>query len=87
VMYAGRVVEQAPMRTLFTSPRHHYTSGLLRAMTELREIPGSVPTVLPPGCKFAERCTAVQDKCRAEEPALVQLGATRVRCHFPLEAP
>jgi oligopeptide/dipeptide ABC transporter ATP-binding protein len=86
VMYAGRVVEQAPTAALFASPRHHYTAGLLRAMTELREIPGSVPTVLPPGCKFAERCSAAQDKCRAEEPALVELGASRVRCHYPLGA-
>jgi oligopeptide/dipeptide ABC transporter ATP-binding protein len=86
VMYAGRVVEQAPTAALFASPRHHYTAGLLRAMTELREIPGGVPTVLPPGCKFADRCPAVQPTCRAEEPALVQLGASRVRCHFPIEA-
>jgi oligopeptide/dipeptide ABC transporter ATP-binding protein len=86
VMYAGRVVEQARTEALFASPRHHYTAGLLRAMTELREIPGAVPTTLPAGCKFAERCSAAQDRCRTEEPALVQLGASRVRCHFPLEA-
>jgi oligopeptide/dipeptide ABC transporter ATP-binding protein len=40
---------------------------------------------LPHGCKFMDRCPAVQDRCRAEEPELVQLGASRVRCHFPLE--
>jgi len=39
---------------------------------------------LPAGCKFADRCDKAQDRCRAEEPALVQLGASHVRCHFPL---
>jgi peptide/nickel transport system ATP-binding protein len=55
----------------------------------LREIPGVVPSLaeLPPGCKFADRCPSVQDRCRAEEPALVQLGASHVRCHFPIEVP
>ena len=42
---------------------------------------------LPLGCKFADRCPRVEAKCRAEEPALIQLGASQVRCHFPLEAP
>ncbi len=41
---------------------------------------------LPKGCKFADRCPAVQQKCRDEEPALVELGASKIRCHFPLEA-
>ena len=55
----------------------------------LVEIPGMVPALheLPVGCKFADRCPRVEDKCRAEEPALVQLGASQVRCWFPLEAP
>jgi peptide/nickel transport system ATP-binding protein len=54
----------------------------------LPEIKGMVPRLwaLPVGCKFATRCPAVQERCRAEEPALVQLGASQVRCHFPLEA-
>jgi oligopeptide/dipeptide ABC transporter ATP-binding protein len=42
---------------------------------------------LPAGCKFADRCPAVQAKCRADEPALVQLGASWVRCHYPVEIP
>jgi peptide/nickel transport system ATP-binding protein len=94
VMYAGRVVERAATATLFASPRHHYTAGLLRSVpaygdTEhggrLQEIPGMVPALadLPVGCKFVDRCPAAQQKCRDEEPALVQLGASRVRCHFP----
>jgi len=95
VMYAGRVVERAVTHTLFAAPRHHYTAGLLRSVpaygdtehaTRLQEIEGMVPALwdLPKGCKFADRCPAVQQKCRDEEPALVQLGDSLVRCHFPL---
>jgi len=53
----------------------------------LQEIRGMVPPLhaLPPGCKFQDRCDAVRDECRAEEPPLVQLGANQVRCHFPVE--
>jgi peptide/nickel transport system ATP-binding protein len=99
VMYAGRVVERAATATLFASPRHPYTAGLLRSVpsygeaalvadrARLPEIAGMVPSLweLPKGCKFADRCPAVQERCRAEEPGLVQLGASAVRCHFPLE--
>ena len=94
VMYAGRVVERAPTDALFAAPRHPYTAGLLRSVPtgtheRLQEIPGMVPALdaLPPGCKFADRCPRVAPRCRDEEPALVPLGATHVRCHFPLEAP
>ncbi|MCX5747032.1 MAG: ABC transporter ATP-binding protein [Proteobacteria bacterium] len=97
VMYAGRVVEQAPTQALFGAPRHPYTAGLLRSVprydddhrARLVEIKGMVPALsdLPPGCKFADRCGAVQERCRAEEPALVKLGDTLVRCHFPVEVP
>ncbi len=101
VMYAGRIVERAATRVLFSSPRHHYTAGLLRSVpsydesdaardaqgrARLQEIAGMVPSLweLPVGCKFVDRCPAAQDRCRSEEPALVQLGASQVRCHFPL---
>jgi peptide/nickel transport system ATP-binding protein len=99
VMYAGRVVERATTETLFAAPRHPYTGGLLRSVpsygedkpagdrTRLVEIPGMVPSLheLPVGCKFADRCPRVQQDCRDTEPDLVQLGASRVRCHHPLE--
>ncbi len=92
VMYAGRVVERAATQVLFAGPRHPYTAGLLRSVPtgsheRLQEIPGMVPPLdaLPAGCKFADRCPRVAERCRAEEPALVALGASRVRCHFPLE--
>jgi peptide/nickel transport system ATP-binding protein len=98
VMYAGRIVERARTDVLFEAPRHHYTAGLLRSVpsygegtqvgehARLREIKGMVPALgdLPAGCKFVDRCPAAQDRCRAEEPALVALGASHVRCHFPL---
>jgi peptide/nickel transport system ATP-binding protein len=92
VMYAGRVVERAATQALFRAPRHHYTAGLLRSVagyggaTRLQEIPGMVPALheLPRGCKFVDRCTAAQDRCRAEEPALVPFDQSLVRCHFPL---
>jgi peptide/nickel transport system ATP-binding protein len=97
VMYAGRIVERASTTALFEAPRHHYTAGLLRSVPSydetadhdrLVEIPGMVPSLLelPLGCKFADRCPAAQDRCRTEEPALVQLGERLVRCHYPLEA-
>jgi peptide/nickel transport system ATP-binding protein len=96
VMYAGRVVERAATQTLFAAPRHHYTAGLLRSMpghdgdepkTRLVEIPGMVPSLanLPKGCKFVDRCPAAQQLCKDEEPPLVQLGPSKVRCHFPLD--
>ncbi|MDX2093178.1 MAG: ABC transporter ATP-binding protein [Kofleriaceae bacterium] len=101
VMYAGRVVERASTETLFASPRHHYTAGLLRSVPSygdgedvaevdrgrLVEIKGMVPSLLelPKGCKFVDRCPAAQDTCRDVEPPLVRLGGSHVRCHFPLE--
>jgi oligopeptide/dipeptide ABC transporter ATP-binding protein len=54
----------------------------------MREIRGMVPSLheLPRGCKFLDRCDAAQERCRVDEPELVQLGPSKVRCHFPVEA-
>jgi peptide/nickel transport system ATP-binding protein len=82
VMYAGQVVERAPVRALFALPQHPYTVGLLGSIPELGErrehlpaIPGSVPTLtdIPAGCRFAERCPFVEDACRAASPPLVEV--------------
>jgi peptide/nickel transport system ATP-binding protein len=100
VMYAGRIVEHAPTEALFATPRHPYTAGLLRSIPSwgeqeqgsggrLVEIPGMVPSLaeLPAGCKFVDRCPSARARCRDEEPALVALGPSRVRCHYPVPDP
>ena len=87
VMYAGKIVEEAKTKTLFESPRHPYTMGLLRSIPRLgdkfhfgkirlAEIPGVVPSLydLPPGCKFSTRCPSVMDLCREKEPELKEIG-------------
>ena len=82
VMYAGKVVEEAPVKQLFAKPLHPYTQGLIRsiprldragqAKERLEAIPGTVPNMLrpPPGCRFAARCKLATDKCLAEIPPL-----------------
>jgi peptide/nickel transport system ATP-binding protein len=83
VMYAGRKVEEAPVRALFARPRHPYTQGLLAsiprlgaaaatARRRLAEIPGVVPSLREeiPGCVFAARCVYAQERCRREYPPL-----------------
>ena len=83
VMYAGQVVETAPTRALFARPGHPYTEGLLasiprldRPRERLHSIPGSVPaaTAWPPGCRFHPRCPYAWDRCRTEEPPLLDTG-------------
>jgi peptide/nickel transport system ATP-binding protein len=92
VMYAGQVVEEAPVRTLFAAAHHPYTEGLMRAMPRLGErrerlavIPGTVPapTHWPTGCRFHDRCPFAWDRCVAEAPPLYRIGASHVsRCHL-----
>src|SRR5215475_4584785 len=93
VMYAGKVVEEAPVRELFGSPRHPYTQGLIRSIPRvdraakhkerLEAIPGTVPSLLepPPGCRFAARCRYASDVCRAAMPPLKEVAPGHfVRC-------
>lgn len=92
VMYAGQIVEQAPVRTLFRQPRHPYTAGLLRSMprgprtgTRLATIPGQVPSPRDylAGCRFADRCPFVWAKCREQQPPLYPVDDTReAACHL-----
>ena len=81
VMYAGKVVERAPVKRLFAAPRHPYTQGLLRSVPSLEEtrehrmrtIDGAVPSAfaMPQGCRFHPRCALARDICRAQEPPIV----------------
>jgi peptide/nickel transport system ATP-binding protein len=91
VMYAGRIVESGPARTLIRAPRHPYTLALLKGRAHghlargarLQTIQGSPPDLaaLPPGCAFAERCAFAQDACRATQPPAVTLAADHLaRC-------
>jgi oligopeptide/dipeptide ABC transporter ATP-binding protein len=97
VMYAGHVVEQAPANALFARVRHPYTEALLKSIpklemskhTRLEAIGGRPPDLvnLPPGCKFAERCPYVQERCLQEDPELLpdaDDSTHLVRCHFPV---
>ncbi len=79
VMYAGKIVESAPVGDLFADPQHPYTIGLLGSIpkldeqrTRLSSIEGTVPPpfALPPGCRFNPRCPFADDQCRREEPPL-----------------
>lgn len=88
VMYAGRIVERAPVKDLFSNPRMPYTRGLLNSIPSLEKkrleaIPGIVPSLweLPQGCRFQERCTFVDNECRGIEPELKRVGVDHdVRC-------
>jgi oligopeptide/dipeptide ABC transporter ATP-binding protein len=83
VMYAGRIVEEAPVGLLFSDPQHPYTLGLLGSIPRLGSdgderltaIEGVVPNpyALPPGCRFSPRCPLADEKCRAEQPALREI--------------
>jgi oligopeptide/dipeptide ABC transporter ATP-binding protein len=92
-MYAGRVVEEGDVRTIFRNPRHPYTRGLLGSIPGapgargedglLRAIPGNVPSLrnLPPGCAFAPRCAWAEPACASADPAIETVApGHRTRC-------
>jgi peptide/nickel transport system ATP-binding protein len=92
VMYAGRVVEEGSIGEVLSAPRHPYTRGLLDSLPslakpgqDLRQIPGSMPSLADPqaGCAFAPRCAYAVPAC-ATMPDLVGAGGRGVRCHRPL---
>ncbi|HUC46904.1 MAG TPA: oligopeptide/dipeptide ABC transporter ATP-binding protein, partial [Hyphomicrobiaceae bacterium] len=90
VMYAGRVVEQGPVRQIFKAPAHPYTRALLSSIPRMSDgrqrltaIDGQPPdlSALPPGCAFAPRCPSAFAPCReAEPPEVAGVANSRVRC-------
>jgi peptide/nickel transport system ATP-binding protein/oligopeptide transport system ATP-binding protein len=92
VMYAGLVVEEAPVKEIFKDPRHPYTQGLLGSIPvigrkkqtgrRLQEIPGIVPSPMetPSGCRFHPRCSKVMNRCCRQEPPMIHLNERRRVC-------
>ena len=83
VMYAGRIVETGPTRALFRAPRHPYTEALMASVPRMEGHTGRLPSIegqppplhgLPPGCRFADRCAYVDDRCRREYPPTTTVG-------------
>jgi peptide/nickel transport system ATP-binding protein len=99
VLYAGRLVEEGPVETVLQEPRHPYTVGLLRCVPRggvrkdhgrLDTIPGFLPSLGArlDGCVFADRCAFADDRCRTDEPPLVQVSAGHEsRCWYHERAP
>ena len=95
VMYAGRLAELGPVRSVINAPRHPYADGLMGAMPSLsigqrrlRQIPGAMPrpSNIPPGCAFNPRCPRAADKCRIDPPPTIADDPQgRAACWFPME--
>ncbi len=95
VMYAGHIVESAPVKQVFETPAHPYTVGLLQSIprlndnrdTRLTPIAGQPPDMVnpPPGCPYAPRCPKVQARCRQERPELMPVGRGEqvAACFYP----
>ena len=94
VMYAGEIVELAPVEALYASPRHPYTAGLLASMPRLDAPPGARldsiagqpprPGEVGPGCAYAPRCPQARGTCKSDAPALAHDGTRHWRCFAPL---
>jgi len=90
VMYAGRLVEVAPIAEIITSPRHPYTRALIASLPSLDGraalvgIPGLAPLLrdLPTGCAFHPRCPQAMDRCRIERPMVREVARAEVACHL-----
>ena len=90
VMYAGRLVEVAPIGEIITRPRHPYTRALIASLPSLQRrgtlagIPGLAPSLLelPAGCAFHPRCGLAIERCRGERPAVRQIEGAAVACHL-----
>lgn len=90
VMYAGRIVESAPVKELFENPEHPYTKLLLKALPgsekdELKSVEGSVPDLISPpsGCRFHPRCPVASEECEKRAPDMVEVGEDhKVACHI-----
>jgi peptide/nickel transport system ATP-binding protein len=89
VMYAGQVVEETDVETLFEQPKHPYTIGLMNSIPDLEEereylqtIPGAVPLPhqMPKGCRFAPRCSQAMELCHEQPPELLDLDGHKCRC-------
>ena len=93
VMHAGQVVEVAPVRDLFRHPAHPYTRALVRSIPRvdreitMEPIPGAVPSLLnaPPGCRYAERCPWVEERCRRQKPGMTEIAPEHFVACFAVE--
>lgn len=97
VLYAGRLVEEAPTAQIFANPRHPYTAGLLSCLPQagrskdkaaLATIPGFLPSpgTRTTGCVFAPRCGLADATCRSTDPVFHQSGPRATKCHYPDQA-
>lgn len=92
VMYAGQIVETAPVREIFHNPRHPYTTGLINCVPGISQkiedfhtIRGTVPRLInpPSGCRFHPRCDLMQEICIKKKPVLNEIGDSHfISCHF-----